>query len=39
MPFLVIKGINRLKRKEEEDAPAGPSDNALLFEIRGLLKK
>jgi hypothetical protein len=21
--FLVIKGINRLKRKEEEEAPAG----------------
>ena len=37
--FLVIKGINRLKRKEEEGAPAGPTDNALLFEIRDLLKK
>ena len=37
--FLVIKGINRLKRKEEEEAPAGPTDNALLFEIRDLLKK
>lgn len=36
--FLVIKGINRLK-KEEEEAPAGPTDNALLFEIRDLLKK
>ncbi len=37
--FLVIKGINSLKRKEEEEAPAGPTDNALLFEIRDLLKK
>ena len=37
--FLVIKGINRLKRKEEEEALAGPTDNALLFEIRDLLKK
>ena len=37
--FLVIKGINRLKRKEEEEAPAGPTDNALLYEIRDLLKK
>ena len=37
--FIVIKGINRLKRKEEEEAPAGPTDNALLFEIRDLLKK
>lgn len=37
--FLVIKGINRLKRKEEKEAPAGPTNNALLFEIRDLLKK
>ena len=37
--FLVIKGTNSLKRKEEEEAPAGPTDNALLFEIRDLLKK
>ena len=37
--FLVIKGINRLKRKEEEEVHAGPTDNALLFEIRDLLKK
>ena len=36
--FLVIKGINTLKRKEEE-APSGPSDNDLLSEIRDLLKK
>ena len=36
--FLVIKGINRLT-KEEEEAPAGPTDNGLLLEIRDLLKK
>jgi large conductance mechanosensitive channel len=36
--FLVIKGINTLKRKEEA-ALAGPTDNALLCEIRDLLKK
>ena len=35
--FLVIKGINTLKRIEEE-APSGPSDNDLLSEIRDLLK-
>ena len=37
--FLVIKGTNRLKRKEKEEAPVGPIDNAFLFEIRDLLKK
>lgn len=36
--FLIIKGINALKRKEDEVA-SGPSDNALLSEIRDLLKK
>ena len=36
--FLIIKGINALKRKEEE-VPSGPSDNELLSEIRDLLKK
>lgn len=39
--FLVIKGINSLKRKqvEEEVAPAGPTkEEALLMEIRDLLK-
>ena len=35
--FLAIKGINTLKRKEEE-TPSGPSDNELLSEIRYLLK-
>lgn len=35
--FLVVKGVNKLKRKEE--APAGPSaEETLLTEIRDLLK-
>jgi len=39
--FLVIKGINQLKRKQEAaPAPAEtPADIALLTEIRDLLKK
>ncbi len=39
--FMVVKGINRMKRKEEavEEAPAGPSQEDLLVEIRDLLKK
>ena len=39
--FMVVKGINRLKKKEEEasKAPAAPSaEEALLTEIRDLLK-
>lgn len=37
--FLVVKGINSLKKKEEE-APAAPSSQeVLLAEIRDLLKK
>lgn len=40
--FLLVKGINSLKRKEEE-APAAPSrpsnEEILLTEIRDLLKK
>jgi large conductance mechanosensitive channel len=37
--FLVIKAINRMKRKEEE-APAAPSStDVLLMEIRDSLKK
>ena len=38
--FLAIKAINRFKRKEEEApaAPAGPSQEELLTEIRDLLK-
>jgi large conductance mechanosensitive channel len=39
--FLVVKGINGMKKKEEETpaAPAGPSQEDLLAEIRDLLKK
>ncbi len=42
--FLVIKGINKLKKKpepepEEPAAPAGPTQEELLAEIRDLLKK
>ncbi len=41
--FFVVKGINRLKRKEEEAAAAAPAappaDIQLLTEIRDLLKK
>lgn len=37
--FLMIKGINRLRNDEKaEDAPTGPSQEALLTEIRDLLK-
>lgn len=39
--FLMIKGINSLKRKEEvvEEAPKGPTQEELLIQIRDLLKK
>jgi len=40
--FLVIKGINRMKRKQAEEpvAPPAPSkEETLLTEIRDLLKK
>lgn len=40
--FLVIKGVNRLKRKEEVAAPAEPiptKEELLLTEIRDLLKQ
>ena len=41
--FLVIKGINRMKKKEEETAPATPPEptlqEKLLMEIRDSLKK
>ncbi|MCB4798218.1 large-conductance mechanosensitive channel protein MscL [Neotamlana laminarinivorans] len=39
--FLVVKGVNKLKKKEEPapEAPAGPSQEDLLAEIRDLLKK
>lgn len=39
--FLIVKGVNKFKRKEEEEAPApsGPSQEELLTEIRDLLSK
>ncbi|WP_299223374.1 large conductance mechanosensitive channel protein MscL [uncultured Psychroserpens sp.] len=39
--FMLIKGINRMKKKEEPspEAPAGPSEVDLLIEIRDALKK
>ena len=39
--FLIVKGVNKMKKPKEEEpeAPAGPSDNELLAEIRDLLKK
>ena len=39
--FMIIKGINRMKKKEEPApaAPAGPTQEELLAQIRDLLKK
>ncbi|HBK70280.1 MAG TPA: large conductance mechanosensitive channel protein MscL [Flavobacteriaceae bacterium] len=37
--FIMIKSYNKIKAKEEEAAPAGPSQEDLLAEIRDLLKK
>ena len=40
--FLMLKGINKINRKKEEpapEAPAGPTQEELLAEIRDLLKK
>jgi large conductance mechanosensitive channel len=39
--FLIVKGFNATKKKEEAAAPApsGPSQEELLTEIRDLLKK
>jgi len=39
--FMIIKAYNASKKKEEpkEEAPAGPSAEELLAEIRDLLKK
>jgi len=41
--FLMLKAINKLNRKKEEapapEAPAGPTQEELLAEIRDLLKK
>lgn len=37
--FLVIKGINRMKRKQDEAAAGPSSTDLLLMEIRDSLKK
>ncbi|WP_082703892.1 large-conductance mechanosensitive channel protein MscL [Lutibacter profundi] len=39
--FMIIKGINKMKKKEEPapEAPKGPSQEDLLTEIRDLLSK
>jgi large conductance mechanosensitive channel len=37
--FLVIKGMNAMKKKEEAKPSAPPADTQLLTEIRDLLKK
>ncbi len=39
--FLMVKGINKMKKEEEPapEPPAGPSQEDLLTEIRDLLKK
>ncbi len=39
--FLVVKGVNSMKKKEEPapEAPKGPSQEELLVQIRDLLKK
>ncbi|WP_350289621.1 large-conductance mechanosensitive channel protein MscL [uncultured Croceitalea sp.] len=39
--FMVVKGVNKMKKKEEEAPaePAGPTQEELLMEIRDALKK
>ena len=37
--FMIVKAYNKTKAPVEAPAPAGPSDNDLLAEIRDLLKK
>lgn len=37
--FIITKAYNKTKKKQEEAAPAGPSQEDLLAEIRDLLKK
>ena len=37
--FLMVRAYNKTKKPVEAPAPAGPSDNDLLSEIRDLLKK
>ncbi|WP_127018938.1 large-conductance mechanosensitive channel protein MscL [Flagellimonas beolgyonensis] len=39
--FMIVKGVNKMKKKEESapEAPKGPTQEELLAEIRDLLKK
>ena len=37
--FMIIKAYNKMKKPAEAPAPAGPSQEQLLAEIRDLLKK
>ena len=37
--FIIVKAYNKSKKPAVEEAPAGPSDNDLLTEIRDALKK
>ena len=39
--FMVVKGVNKMKKKEEPapEAPKGPTTEELLIEIRDALKK
>ena len=37
--FMIVKGYNKTKKPAEPEAPAGPSQEDLLGEIRDLLKK
>lgn len=37
--FMVIKGMNSMKKPEPAPAPAGPTQEELLTQIRDLLKK
>ncbi|MBS9461386.1 large-conductance mechanosensitive channel protein MscL [Flagellimonas sp. 389] len=39
--FMIVKGVNKMKKKEEPapEAPKGPSQEELLAEIRDLLQK
>ncbi len=39
--FMLVKGVNKMKKKEEPkpEAPKGPTQEELLIQIRDLLKK
>jgi large conductance mechanosensitive channel len=37
--FLLVKSLNKMKKPEETPAPAGPTQEELLTQIRDLLKK